>query len=474
MKKQLSEMSLEELWELFPIILKEHNSQYKNWYETEKQIIINNIEAGNIIRINHIGSSAVEGLVAKPTVDILLEIDGCCNLAQLIENLKAIGWGLMLRENDPMKMTFNKGYTPDGFAEKVYHLHVRYFGDWDELYFRDFLIAHPDIADEYGKLKLSLLKEFEHNRDGYTEAKSEFIMMYSKIAKKQLKNKYKPNWQKSFCRKTDINMEFLKKGSDILLKTPDFDLDQTLDCGQAFRWERENNSSHCTYNGYMLNTPLRISAVSDYFILHDTSEKAFLDVWADYFDLYTDYSALKEVFSQDETLSKACSYAWGIRLLKQDKWEALCSFIISQNNNIPRIKGIINRLCSENGGFPGYNILEGKMADDFSYLRAGFRAKYITDCIEKLNCGTLNLEVISQMPVQDARKALITIKGVGPKVAECALLYGMYRTECFPVDVWIKRVLEKYYPNGLPDYVKEHAGIAQQYLFHYMRTSEKC
>lgn len=192
MKKQLSGMSLEELWELFPIILKKHNPQYKDWYKTEKQRILNNIKAEYIMRINHIGSSAVEGLIAKPTVDILLEIDGCCNVTQLVSNLKAIGWKLMLCESDPMKLEFAKGYTPEGFAEKVYHLHVRYLGNWSELYFRDFLIEHPDVAAEYEKLKLSIWKNFEHNRDGYTEAKSDFVLKYSNIAKHEFQDRYKP------------------------------------------------------------------------------------------------------------------------------------------------------------------------------------------------------------------------------------------------------------------------------------------
>jgi N-glycosylase/DNA lyase len=109
--------------------------------------------------------------------------------------------------------------------------------------------------------------------------------------------------------------------------------------------------------------------------------------------------------------------------------------------------------------------------DELSYLRSGFRAKYITDCVKKANNGEIDLAKIAKMPVDDARKQLMTIKGVGPKVAECALLYGMYRTECFPVDVWIKRVMERFYPDGFPEFAKEYAGIAQQYLFHYMRTS---
>ncbi|MCL2187320.1 MAG: GrpB family protein [Defluviitaleaceae bacterium] len=193
MKKQLSEMTLEELWELFPIILKEHNTNYKDWYVIEEKSILNHINPADITRINHIGSSAVAGLLSKPTIDILLEIDGNCSITQLIDHLNTLGWGLMRREDDPPKLTFNKGYTPDGFAPKVYHLHVRYTGDWDELYFRDYLIAHPLIADEYGKLKLQLLKKYEHDRDAYTAAKSEFILNHTKAAKEEFRNKYKPS-----------------------------------------------------------------------------------------------------------------------------------------------------------------------------------------------------------------------------------------------------------------------------------------
>lgn len=177
MKKELSEMSLEELWELFPIILKEHNPNYKEWYEIEERQLFSCIKKQDIKRINHIGSSAVEGLISKPTVDILLEVDNNCDITRLIEILKMNNWVLMSSEHEPdLKIVFNKGYTPDGFAEKVYHLHVRYLGDWNELYFRDYLLDHADVAVQYGNLKLSLWKEYEHNRDGYTEAKSEFIM----------------------------------------------------------------------------------------------------------------------------------------------------------------------------------------------------------------------------------------------------------------------------------------------------------
>lgn len=191
-KADLTELSLEELWILFPIILKKHNPNYKDWYEEEKQRIIRHVKPENIVRISHIGSTAVEGLVAKPTVDILLEIDGACSVSEATEALENLGWGLMSRENDPVKLSFNKGYTPQGFADRVYHLHVRYFGNWPELYFRDFLKAHPDVAGEYERLKLKLWKQYEYDRDGYTEAKTDFIKRYSDIAKIEFNNKYLP------------------------------------------------------------------------------------------------------------------------------------------------------------------------------------------------------------------------------------------------------------------------------------------
>ncbi len=190
MKADLSELSLEELWTLFPIILKEHNPDYKVWYEEEKQRIISKVKPENLIRISHIGSTAVKGLTAKPIVDILLEIDGACGVSAIIKVLKTLGWRLMSQEDDPVKLSFNKGYTPEGFADRVYHLHVRYFGNWPELYFRDFLIAHPDVASEYERLKLKLWKQYEHDRDGYTEAKTDFVRRYSDMAKVEFNNRY--------------------------------------------------------------------------------------------------------------------------------------------------------------------------------------------------------------------------------------------------------------------------------------------
>jgi GrpB-like predicted nucleotidyltransferase (UPF0157 family) len=176
MNKPLSEMTLLELWELFPIILKEHNTKYKKWYEDEKSNIFSIVGISDICRINHIGSSAVPGLIAKPTIDILLEISDNCDVFKISENLKNNDWILMSEESKPdLNLVFNKGYTPNGFAKKVYHLHVRLFGDWGELYFRDYLLEYPETALKYGNLKVKLAEKFRHDRDGYTASKGDFI-----------------------------------------------------------------------------------------------------------------------------------------------------------------------------------------------------------------------------------------------------------------------------------------------------------
>lgn len=265
-------------------------------------------------------------------------------------------------------------------------------------------------------------------------------------------------------------MEYIKKENNIILFQKDFDLDETLDCGQAFRWEKISDEYECSYVGHFLDRFLKISFDGDGFIFHDTSEEDFLNIWTEYFDLSTDYSKIKSQLCDDETLKKACEFARGIRLLRQDSWECLCSFIISQNNNIPRIKGIISRLCEHYGHFPTAEEMAMETVESLDYLRSGFRAKYLVDASQKVAERIIDLKKIADMPIEDARKSLMLIKGVGPKVAECVLLFGMHRTEAFPVDVWIKRVMETYYPNGLPSCTKSVEGIAQQYLFHYMRN----
>lgn len=195
MEKELSELSLEELWRLFPIILKEYNSEYKNWYEIEKKYLLNIIDKKYIVRINHIGSTSVEGLMSKPIVDILLEISNKSSMEEIKKAITSNGWTLMYHKDEPyMNIGFNKGYTKKGYSEKVFHLHVRYHGDWKELYFRDYLIDNKDVSEEYVNLKLSLIKTYKNNRDGYTEAKSDFILEYTNKAMKKYKNRYTPQF----------------------------------------------------------------------------------------------------------------------------------------------------------------------------------------------------------------------------------------------------------------------------------------
>lgn len=177
MAKKLTEMTLEELWELFPIILTEHSERWVEFYAEKEQELKMILPEGAVI--NHIGSTAVKGIWAKPIVDILVEVDE--NLTDIAEILQNNGW-IKMSESDK-RISFNYGYTENGFAEKVYHLHLRYVGDNDEIYFRDYLNTHPEIAKEYERLKLDLWKKFEHDRDGYTEAKGEFVKKYTMLAK---------------------------------------------------------------------------------------------------------------------------------------------------------------------------------------------------------------------------------------------------------------------------------------------------
>ncbi|OUO79014.1 hypothetical protein B5F53_08005 [Blautia sp. An249] len=179
MEKKLSEMSLEELWKLFPICLTEHQPYWKEWYTDEENFLKNRVP--EIERISHIGSTAISSICAKPIIDILMEIPSNYKLSDYKELIVKSGYLCM--SETPDRISFNKGYTEKGFAERVFHLHLRYVGDNDELYFRDYLIEHIDIAVEYEKMKLKLWKEYEFNRDGYTNAKTDFIQKHTEKAK---------------------------------------------------------------------------------------------------------------------------------------------------------------------------------------------------------------------------------------------------------------------------------------------------
>ncbi len=271
-------------------------------------------------------------------------------------------------------------------------------------------------------------------------------------------------------------MKLKEKENGIILEDIEcFNVELSLFCGQAFRWERKEDGS---FTGTVRGKVLNISQNDGQIFLNGATKEDFENIWLGYFDLERDYENICAGFEKDPHLKKAKDEYYGIRVLNQEPWEALCSFIISQNNNIPRISGIIKRLCEnfgekldeDNYSFPSYESLKDVTAEDLSVLRAGFRAKYIADAVKKLNCEEISLEEIKKMPIEQARQELMRIKGVGAKVAECTLLYGFGRKEAFPVDVWVKRIMAELYPDGLPECTKNVEGIAQQYLFHWRRN----
>lgn len=181
MKKELSQMTLEELWQLFPIFLTEHKPYWRSWFEEEHDQLLTVLPMADVVRISHIGSTAIHTIWAKPIIDILVEIRCNCELNKMSHIIQNSGYVLMC--SDKMRASFNKGYTPYGFAEKVFHLHLRHSNDNDELYFRDYLNDNPDIAKEYEQLKLALWIQYEHNRDAYTKSKTDFIKTHTGAAK---------------------------------------------------------------------------------------------------------------------------------------------------------------------------------------------------------------------------------------------------------------------------------------------------
>lgn len=275
-----------------------------------------------------------------------------------------------------------------------------------------------------------------------------------------------------------MNLQIAQEQTDILVTIPRFSLADTLDCGQAFRWTAQPNNS---FTGVACGRFLHVTQHGDTVIFHNTTQSDFDEIWRPYFDLDTDYDAIHKALSFQPTIRTAMEHAGGIRILRQEPWETLCSFIISQNNNIPRIKGILSRLCEHFGeelapgvyDFPTAQTLAACTVDDLSPLRAGFRAKYLIDAAQKVTSGEVDFTRIQNASLPDGEAELTQIFGVGVKVAQCVLLFGFHKLDAFPVDVWVKRILARYFPRGFPKRAKRYGGVAQQYLFHYERTLEK-
>lgn len=282
-------------------------------------------------------------------------------------------------------------------------------------------------------------------------------------------------------------MTVKQQGKDLYLYTDLFDLGRTLDCGQCFRFEETADGSWTgiTHFGRLTATDTGSGCV----IFHDTDEYRFSEYIVPFFDLERDYGAVNDALCADPVLAAAVAHGRGIRIMRQPEWETVCSFIISQNNNIPRIKGIISRLCESFGtpldprrkaegfAFPGPSALARLSTGDLAPLRAGFRDRYILDAARKFAEQSIDLALVRGGPLDQARAELMKIKGVGEKVADCALLFGFGRIEAFPRDVWIKRAMAALYPPGknggepcLPACARPFAGIAQQYIFSYIRS----
>lgn len=254
----------------------------------------------------------------------------------------------------------------------------------------------------------------------------------------------------------------------------DFNLRDTLLCGQCFRFSENPDGS---FKGVAFGRELLLAQKSDSIVFY-CDEKDFSNIWVNYFDLSRDYGEIKaELSALHPVLEEAARFAPGIRILRQEPFEALISFIISQNNNIKRISGIVERLCTLCGNqikegvfaFPRVDTLARLNSEDLAPIRAGFRAKYIVDAAQKVKSGEVDLKSLESLDYDEAKKLLMKIKGVGPKVADCVLLYGLHRTEGFPMDVWMKRAMEKLFKGVSPSDFGKYAGIAQQYIFHYAR-----
>ena len=269
-----------------------------------------------------------------------------------------------------------------------------------------------------------------------------------------------------------------------------FDIAQIFDCGQCFRF---NKTGENEYGGVARGKYVKFIQENNEIIAFGITEEEFEQVWADFFDLSTDYSEIQKLINTDEIMENAIKYGSGIRILKQELWECMISFIVSQNNNIPRIKKIIEGICTKYGApiqtedgikyaFPTPEELSRATKEELKQIGAGYRDEYILGAAKSVPEGKFNLGKLSKLPTPKAREMLLSLKGIGGKVADCILLFGMHRLEVCPHDVWVKRIFtEKYNIENITEkkgYALasskwgEYAGVAQQYLFYAERENK--
>lgn len=271
-------------------------------------------------------------------------------------------------------------------------------------------------------------------------------------------------------------MKFTKIEDHLLLsECENFDPFVSCECGQCFRFNKINESEYVIF---ARNRSLTIRKQDENWLFLDITEEEFKNKFVSYFDLERNYGEIIKGYSSDESIARAAEVGSGIRIFRQDAFETLISFIISANNNIPRIKKIIGSLCELLGekingsySFPTPESIVKAGIEGLAPIKAGFRTKYIVDAAQKVASGEISLEYIKNCGYDEALNELKKIKGVGDKVANCVLLFGFGYLNAFPVDVWVKRVINKYYGESFdPDEFGEYAGVAQQYLFYYERN----
>lgn len=255
---------------------------------------------------------------------------------------------------------------------------------------------------------------------------------------------------------------------------------KTFECGQCFRW---NDDGTGAYLGVASGRAAKVFARDGKTYIE--CEERDISFWRDYLDMDTDYAAARESLMLGDYLSECAEYGEGIRILRQDKWEALCSFIISQCNNIPRIKSIVEKLCSLFGepfdtpwgvkySFPSASRVALLEEPELAPLHSGYRVPYIINAARAVASGDMDLDYASTLCGDEARKYLKALNGVGDKVANCAVLFGLHRLDAFPIDVWIKRALREHMPPDFePKSLGEYAGLAQQYMFFRERELDK-
>lgn len=283
-------------------------------------------------------------------------------------------------------------------------------------------------------------------------------------------------------------MKYVEKNDKIIMtEFESFNIDEILECGQCFRFEKIENLE---YKIIAYKRVIYIKQFEDRIEFSPCSIEDFEKIWIDYFDLNTDYSKIKKMIDDDPIVKNAIEYAPGIRILNQEPFECLISFIISQNNRIPMIKQVIKNISEKYGDkylddylFPDLKQLKCATSEELRLCKTGFRDKYIIDALEKIEDRKVDFSKFNELSTDKAKENLLLIKGVGTKVADCVLLFSLKKNDVFPTDVWIKRVMEYFYFNGEDTSIKEiHklayekwgklAGYAQQYLFYYARCEK--